>query len=88
LPPEYLVAYLRLPPVCELMDACTLASMYPAITVPDLLRVPFFIPEQELVENICDAVTAARSARQAAEAKLAEAKLLVEDALESQTTKA
>jgi hypothetical protein len=76
------VAYLRLPPVCELMDASTLASMYPAITVPDLLRVPFFIPEKKLVEDICAAVTAARSASHAAQVKLDEAKRLVEQAIE------
>jgi hypothetical protein len=79
-PPEYLVAYLRLPPVCELMDAWTLASMYPAIRVPDLLRLPVFLPEKHLLNRICAAVVTAREAQKRAQAKLAEAKQLIEDA--------
>lgn len=82
-PPEYLVAYLRLQPVCELMNAYAMASMYPAITVADLLKVPFFMPERNLVNRICKAVTVSRDARKQAESKLAQAKKLVEEAINS-----
>ncbi len=39
--PEVLLAYLRLLPVCELMDLHTSASLYPAIAEADLLALPF-----------------------------------------------
>jgi type I restriction enzyme, S subunit len=81
-PPEYLVVYLRLAPVCELMNAYAMASMYPTITADDLLKIPFFLPEKKLVDRICVAVTTVRAARYEAEAKLAEAKRLVEEAIQ------
>ncbi len=80
-PAEYLAMYLRLPPVCEVLDAYAKASMYPAITVPDLLSIPFFVPDKQLVTKICSAVRESRNAKAIARAKLEEAKQLVEDAL-------
>jgi hypothetical protein len=81
IPPEYLTMYLRLPPICEVLDASTTASMYPAISVPDLLSIPFYLPDKKLVEKICSAVRDARTAKAAAHAKLEEAKQLVEAVL-------
>ncbi len=37
---ELLLTYLRAKPICELMDLHTTASMYPAISEQDLLRLP------------------------------------------------
>jgi len=38
--PEVLLTYLRLPIICELMDLHTSASLYPAISERDLLKLP------------------------------------------------
>jgi restriction endonuclease S subunit len=38
--PEVLLTYLRLPIICEILDLHTTASMYPAISVDRLLRIP------------------------------------------------
>jgi hypothetical protein len=80
-PAEYLVAYLRLPPVCELMDAFTTATMYPAISVHDLLNIPIFVPDSGVVERVCGSVRQVRRARLKADSALEAAKKLVEEAL-------
>lgn len=38
--PDVMLTYLRLPPVCALMDLRTSASLYPAISETDLLALP------------------------------------------------
>jgi hypothetical protein len=45
--PELLLTYLRLPLVAELLDLHTTASMYPAISTSDLLRIPFRLPDAQ-----------------------------------------
>ncbi len=64
--PDVLLTYLRLPPVCALMDLHTSASLYPAISETDLLALP--IPKipaatQQAIEK---SALAARRARQRA----------------------
>lgn len=80
-PPEYLVAYLRLPPVCHVMDAYTTATMYPAISVGDILNLPLFIPNSQILDRVCEAVHRIRCSSQETEKMLSEAKLLVEEEL-------
>lgn len=79
---DVLLTYLRLPPVCALMDLHTSASMYPAISEADLLTLP--IPEipaatQRTIEK---SVQAARQAKQRATQLLDTAKRAVEIAIE------
>lgn len=79
---EVLLTYLRLPPVCEVMDLHTSASLYPTISETDLLKLPF--PKLDL--KTCDSVTAAvratHAARREAQALLARAQRAVEVAIE------
>ena len=79
---DVLLTYLRLPPICVLMDLHTSASMYPAISESDLLALP--IPKistatQQAVEK---SVLAARQAKQRASKLLDAAKRAVEIAIE------
>ncbi len=79
---DVLLTYLRLPPVCALMDLHTSASMYPAISEADLLALPIpKIPEatQQVIE---ESVLAARHAKQRATQLLDAAKRAVEIAIE------
>jgi type I restriction enzyme M protein len=76
--PEVLLAYLRLPPVCELMDLYTTASMYPAISVPDLLRIPFTAPSKRIRERVVELVKGALLEKARARKKVKEATTLVE----------
>ncbi len=80
--PEVLLTYLRLPLVCELMDLHTSASMYPAISETDLLRLPF--PDIDAVASgtIVSAVRSAHTARQRARELLQTAQRTVEIAIE------
>lgn len=76
------LGYLRLPPVCALMDLHTSASLYPAISETDLLALP--IPKipaatQRAIEK---SALAARQARQRATQLLDTAKRAVEIAIE------
>ena len=81
-PPEVLVAYLRLPIICELMDLHTSASLYPAISERDLLKLPIpRIPDQTATQ-IVSQVRQAHAARHEAQALLARAKRAVEVAIE------
>lgn len=81
IPPELLLVYLRLPLVCELLDLHTRASMYPAISIPDLMEIPIALPddttEQEIVAKHRESVDARRDARRL----LDEAKAIVERAI-------
>ncbi len=81
-PAEVLLTYLRLPPVCELMDLHTSASLYPAISERDLLNLPF----PKLATKTCDAVVAAvraaHAARREAQSLLGKAQRAVEIAIE------
>lgn len=83
-----LLTYLRLPVVCELMDLHTSASLYPAISEPDLLALP--IPHIAAnVQQVIDAgVTAARQSKQRATQLLDAAKRAVEIAIEQSEAEA
>jgi hypothetical protein len=61
--PELLVTYLRLPLVCELLDLQTTASMYPALSTADLLRIPVNLPGE------ADRKTIAREVRRSIAAR-------------------
>lgn len=76
--PELLLVYLRLPLVCELLDLHTTASMYPAISTADLMKIPIALPKdldrQQIVAKVRESFTARRKARHL----LDEAKAIVE----------
>jgi type I restriction enzyme S subunit len=82
IPGELLFAYLRLPVICELMDLHTTASMYPAISTTDLMRLPFLLPDDATIKTVKQQITAARAARREAHALLEKAKQAVEIAIE------
>lgn len=88
IPGELLFAYLRLPVICELMDLHTTASMYPAISTTDLMRLPFLLPDDATIKKVKQQITAARAARREAHALLEKAKLAVEVAIEKNETAA
>jgi len=83
IPGELLFAYLRLPVICELMDLHTTASMYPAISTTDLMRLPFLLPDDATVKKVKEQITAARAVRREAHALLEKAKRSVEVAIEN-----
>jgi hypothetical protein len=79
---EVLLTYLRLPIICELMDLHTSASLYPAISERDILKLPIpKIPEQAAKEIITQ-IRQAHHARYEAQILLAQAKYAVEVAIE------
>ncbi len=82
IPGELLFAYLRLPVICELMDLHTTASMYPAISTTDLMRLPFLLPDDATIKKVKHQITAARAARREAHTLLEKAKQAVEVAIE------
>lgn len=80
--PELLLTYLRLPLVCELLDLQTTASMYPAISTTDLLRIPIRLPDKKTRQAIAEKVRESFVARKHAQAMLDTAKRAVEIAIE------
>lgn len=80
--PELLLTYLRLPAICELMDLFASASMYPAISEPDILALPFPAVDAETEQAVVSAVQEGRAARARARALLDAAKRAVEIAIE------
>lgn len=82
IPSELLFAYLRLPVICELMDLHTTASMYPAISTRDLMRLPFLLPDEATIKKVKQQVTSARVARREAHELLERARRAVEVAIE------
>ena len=80
--PEVLLTYLRLKPVCELMDLHTSASLYPAISEQDLLALPVPRIDQNTQKTVSAAVQAAQQSRQRATQLLDAAKRAVEIAIE------
>lgn len=79
---EMLLTYLRLPPVCELMDLHTSATMYPAISESDLLALPIPTIAPSVQAQVKDAVQQSVHARQRATRLLDAAKRAVEIAIE------
>jgi type I restriction enzyme S subunit len=80
--PEVLLTYLRLRPVCELMNLHTSASMYPAISEVDLLNIPFRRIDAHMERAVVKAVSASRAGRERARLLLDRAKQAVEMAIE------
>lgn len=80
--PDVLLTYLRLPPVCALMDLHTSASLYPAISEADLLALPIPKIPAATQQAIEQSALAARQARQRASQLLDAAKRAVEIAIE------
>lgn len=80
--PELLLCYLKLPQICELMDLHTSASMYPAISVSDILGLPFKNPGKEAEEKIISLIQEARAKRANSKSLLERAKRAVEIAIE------
>lgn len=77
--PEVLLVYLRLPIVCEIMDLHTSASMYPAISTTDLLKLPFPTPSAATRERLVELVRQSRTSHQEAHRLLEDAKRRVEE---------
>jgi type I restriction enzyme S subunit len=80
--PDVLLTYLRLPPVCALMDLHTSASLYPAISETDLLALPIPRIPAATQQSIEKSALAARQARQRATQFLDAGKRAVEIAIE------
>lgn len=80
--PELLLCYLKLPQICELMDLHTSASMYPAISVSDILGLPFKHPGKKAEEKIISLIQEARAKRSNSKSLLERAKRAVEIAIE------
>ena len=81
--PELLLTYLRLPLIAELLDLHTTASMYPAISTVDLLRIPFRLPDDQARTRIVAKVRESFSARAESLRLLSAAKRKVEAAIEN-----
>jgi hypothetical protein len=79
--PELLLVYLRLPLVCELLDLHTTASMYPAISTVDLMRIPISLPDAPTRAKIVAKVKESFGARREAKRLLDGAKAMVEEAV-------
>lgn len=77
-----------MPIICELMDLHTSASLYPAISERDLLKLPIPKIPEKAAAQIVTQVRQAHTARQQAHALLAKAKHAVEVAIEEGDAKA
>jgi type I restriction enzyme M protein len=55
---------LRSPIVCEILDLHTTASMYPAISTEDLLKIPITLPKESTRKKITEKVRESRKARE------------------------
>jgi restriction endonuclease S subunit len=62
IPPEVLQVYLRLPIVCEVLDLHTTATMYPAISIKDLLNIPISLPNRIVTDQVVEKVKESRRA--------------------------
>lgn len=83
--PELLLAYLRLPLVCELLDLYTTASMYPAISTDDLMKIPISLPDDTTRQTIVSKVRESLNSRREARRLLDQAKAMVEKAILGET---
>jgi hypothetical protein len=81
--PEVLLAYLRLPIICEILDLHTTASMYPAIPTERLLKIPVALPTQsirnEIVTKVRESFAARNDARRLLEGTKTEVERLILD---------
>jgi type I restriction enzyme M protein len=74
---------LRSPIVCEILDLHTTASMYPAISTEDLLKIPITLPKESTRQKIREKVRESRKAREQSKQLLEIAKTGVERAIET-----
>ena len=88
IPSEVLLMYFRLPLICELMDLHTTASMYPAISVENILALPFVRLSDKGADSIVAQVKSAGTARQESRDLLERATRGVEVAIEDSETAA
>jgi len=77
--PEVLSTYLRLPVICEILDLHTTASMYPAIAVDRLMRIPIVVPDTKTRKAIVATVQEPVATRRHSRELLEKAKKTVED---------
>lgn len=77
-----------MPIVCELMDLHTSASLYPAISERDLLKIPIPKIPDKAAQTIITQIRQAHYSRQEAHSLLAKAKRAVEVAIEEGEAKA
>jgi type I restriction enzyme S subunit len=82
MPAEVLMVYLRLAPVTRLMDLYTTASMYPAISVENILALPCPLHSDEASAKVAEMVRASFNTKQESLALLEKAKRAVEIAIE------
>lgn len=75
--------YLRSPIVCEILDLHTTASMYPAISAENLLKIPITLPKESTRQKITEKVMESRKAREQSKQLLEIAKTGVERAIET-----
>jgi hypothetical protein len=80
--PETLLTYLRLSPICELMDLHTSASLYPAISEKDLMALPVPRIDVNTQASVKSYVQSAQQTRHRAAQFIAAAKRAVEIAIE------
>ncbi|MGJ5627843.1 hypothetical protein [Nostoc sp. CALU 1950] len=80
---EVLLIYLRSPIVCEILDLHTTASMYPAISTEDLLKIPITLPKESTRQKVTEKVRESRKAREQSKQLLEIAKTGVERASET-----
>lgn len=50
--PEYLFVYLKSKPIIKLLDRLTTASMYPAVTIEDILDTKIYLGDKNFRENV------------------------------------
>jgi hypothetical protein len=86
--PEVLLTFLRLPPICELMNLYTSASMYPAISERDLLGLPIREVGSTAEKQIVKIVQESRARRLEAERLFDKSMRAIETAVERGEPKA
>jgi len=58
--PEYLFAYLKSRPIVKLLDRKTTATMYPSITIDDLLNTKIYLGDEKFREEIKNRIVEAQ----------------------------
>jgi hypothetical protein len=76
---EVLLVYLRLRPIVELLNLYTTASMYPAISAADLMKIPVKRPSATAAQRVREHIIKSRELRQRSVDCLKDAKLRVQD---------
>jgi restriction endonuclease S subunit len=79
--PELVLLYLRLPIVCEILDLYATASMYPAVSVSDIMNLPITMPDESLRAILTEMVQGCFAARREADRLFQDAIELVENML-------